>query len=121
MKPLMIEEMKSALPGVYERFVPPELRHALQRIPASFLILGVRRGGEPVGLAIAERRAAGAAGLLALTVAEHERRQGIGRILYGETEAILRQTGTQLVGADFLGGIDPDTSEAAFFEGLRIR
>ncbi|MDI4649885.1 GNAT family N-acetyltransferase [Cohnella hashimotonis] len=88
-----------------------------QRLPASFLALGACRGGEPVGLALAERReATDTASLLALTVAESARRQGVGRALFDEIETALKQTGTRAIGAEYLGGTDPGTSEAAFLK-----
>ncbi|SFB56442.1 Acetyltransferase (GNAT) family protein [Cohnella sp. OV330] len=118
MEALEIEAIQDAVPGVYTGLIPPVLSHVLQqRLPASFLALGARRGAEPVGVAIAERReASDTAGLLALTVSEPERRQGVGRALFGEIETALRQTGTRAIGAEYLGGADPDTVEAAFLK-----
>ncbi|MFD2331050.1 GNAT family N-acetyltransferase [Cohnella sp. GCM10020058] len=118
MEALEIEAIQDAVPGVYTGLIPPELSHVLQqRLPASFLALGARRGAEPVGMAIAERReASDTAGLLALTVREPERRQGVGRTLFGEIETALKQTGTRAIGAEYLGGTDPATAEAAFLK-----
>ncbi|WP_271754511.1 GNAT family N-acetyltransferase [Cohnella sp. JJ-181] len=115
MKPLEIAAIRDVLPGVFASLVSPELRHALQRLPTSFLTLGAYREGRPVGLAIAERReGTETAGLLALTVAEPERRHGLGRMLLEEIEAVLLQTGIRVIGAEFLGGTEPGTPEAAF-------
>lgn len=117
MKPLEIAAIQGAVPGSFSHLVPPEWRHAVQRLPASFEVLAARRGAEPIGLAIAERRpAAGAASLLALTVAEPDRRQGIGRMLFGEIEAVSKQTGMRAIGAEYLGGTDPGTAEASFLK-----
>ncbi|MDG0811420.1 GNAT family N-acetyltransferase [Cohnella rhizosphaerae] len=93
------------------------MRQSLQRLPSSFLVLGAFRGSEPVGLAIADRReGGGTASLLALTVAERERRQGVGRALFGEMETALKRTGTRTIGAEHLGGIDAATAETAFLQ-----